>query len=161
MADLAGRSGVSKAMIAKIESCAASPTAALLAKLSGAFQLSLSTLLAGAEGGGRLTRRDEQPTWRDPETGYLRRAVSAPGARGAEIVEVELPPGARVKTPASSHAFLIHQILTFSGSLRFHEGETVHELRPGDWLELGAPVDCAYENAGDEPCRYLVILVRI
>jgi transcriptional regulator with XRE-family HTH domain len=161
MAALAARSGVSKAMIAKIEGGAASPTAALLARLSGAFQLSLSTLLAGAEGGGgRLLRRGQQPTWNDPATAYLRRAVSAPGARGAEIVEVELPAGARVDTPASSHAFLIHQILVLAGALRFHEGEAVHELAAGDWLELGEPTDCAYENASAKPCRYLVILVR-
>jgi len=55
LADLAERSGVSKAMISKIERAEASPTAALLGRLSGAFGLTMSTLLARAErGGGRL-----------------------------------------------------------------------------------------------------------
>ncbi len=162
MADLAERSGVSKAMIAKIESCAASPTAALLGKLSGAFGLSLSTLLARAEGAtARRVPRQEQQTWTDPETGYVRRAVTPPGARGAEIVEATLPPGTRVSFPASSYAFLRHQILVLSGALRFVEGGVVHELEQGDSLELGEPVDCSYENPSDRPCRYLVILVRI
>lgn len=162
MADLAERSGVSKAMIAKIEACAASPTAALLGKLSGAFGLSLSTLLARAEGAAaRHARRDEQQTWTDPETGYVRRAVSPPGARGAEVVEATLPPGARIAYPASAYAFLRHQIVALSGALRFTEGGVVHELAEGDSLELGEPADCSYENPADRPCRYLVILVRI
>jgi transcriptional regulator with XRE-family HTH domain len=162
MADLAARSGVSKAMIAKIESGAASPTAALLGKLSGAFGLSLSTLLARAEGAAaRLIRRDQQQTWTDAESRYERRAVSPPGARGAEIVEVTLPPDARVAFPASSYAFLRHQILVLSGALRFTEGTTIHDLGEGDLLELGEPTGCAYENPDDRACRYLVILTRI
>lgn len=162
MADLAARSGVSKAMIAKIESGAASPTAALLGKLSGAFGLSLSLLLARAEGAlGRHVRRKDQETWTDPETGYLRRTVSPPTARGAEIVEITLPPKARVAYPASAYAFQRRQILVLSGALTFVEGGAIHELGEGDLLELGEPADCAYENKAAEPCRYLVILVRI
>ena len=49
LAGLAERSGVSKAMISKIERGEASPTAALLGRLSGACGLSMSTLLARAE----------------------------------------------------------------------------------------------------------------
>ena len=41
LAELAERSGVSKAMISKIERDEVSPTAALLGRLSGAFGLSL------------------------------------------------------------------------------------------------------------------------
>src|SRR3954470_4974416 len=74
---LADRSGVSKAMISKIERGEASPTATLLGRLSGAFGLTLSTLLARAEdGGGRLWRAADQPQWRDPASGYIRRQVS-------------------------------------------------------------------------------------
>src|SRR5436305_735088 len=57
LAALAAKSGVSKAMISKIERGEASPTATLLGRLSGAFGLTLSTLLARAEhAGGRLVR---------------------------------------------------------------------------------------------------------
>src|SRR6476646_1353514 len=78
--DLADRSQVSKAMISKIERAEASPTAALLGRLSGAYGLTLSTLLAEAEStrSGPL-RQADQPVWRDPATGYLRRQVAAPG----------------------------------------------------------------------------------
>ena len=42
LADLSERSGVSKAMISKIERGEASPTATVLGKLSGAFGMALS-----------------------------------------------------------------------------------------------------------------------
>jgi transcriptional regulator with XRE-family HTH domain len=67
LADLAERSGVSRAMISKIERSEASPTAALLGRLSGAFGLTLSSLLARAElHSGRVLRANEQPQWKDP-----------------------------------------------------------------------------------------------
>src|SRR5882762_4247149 len=72
LADLAERSGVSKAMISKIERGEVSPTAVILLRLAGAFDLTLAGLLLRAEGEGkRLSRAAEQPVWRDPETGYL------------------------------------------------------------------------------------------
>ncbi len=65
---LAQASGVSRAMIAKIERGDVQPTAALLARLSGAFGMTLSELVASAEGvPDRLSRREHQPVWRDPE----------------------------------------------------------------------------------------------
>src|SRR5579871_4735492 len=76
LADLADRSGVSKAMISKIEREEVSPTAVILVRLAGAFDLTLAGLLLRAEGAGdRLSRATEQPLWRDPETGYLRRQI--------------------------------------------------------------------------------------
>src|ERR1700747_3409460 len=68
LADLAERSGVSRASISKIERGEASPTAVILVRLSGAFDLTPAGLLLRAEGAGkRLSRAAEQPVWRDPE----------------------------------------------------------------------------------------------
>lgn len=157
---LAGRSGVSRAMIGKIERGEAQPTAVLLGRLSCALGITLSELVARAERpGSRLARVAEQPTWTDPDTGYRRRAVSAPGG-GAELVEVEFPAGAEVSFAADSFVFAHHQIWVLDGHLRFHEGEQVHELDAGDCLTLGAPAPCTYQNPTERPCRYLVVLVR-
>ncbi|MBV9522445.1 MAG: helix-turn-helix transcriptional regulator, partial [Alphaproteobacteria bacterium] len=72
LTDLAQRSGVSRAMINKVERGEASPTASLLGRLSGAFGLTLSTLLARTETNraGRLVRAGDQARWTDPATGY-------------------------------------------------------------------------------------------
>src|SRR6187551_2297574 len=76
LADLAERSGVSKATISKIERGEMSPTAVTLVRLAGAFDLTLAGLLVRAEGGAeRLSRAADQMVWRDPATGYRRRQV--------------------------------------------------------------------------------------
>src|SRR5215831_8711645 len=75
VAELAATSGVSRAMISKIERAEASPTASLLVKVAAAFGLPLSLLLARAEGeASRLSRAADQQCWQDPESGYRRRA---------------------------------------------------------------------------------------
>src|ERR1700755_3496134 len=72
LADLAERSGVSRATISKIERAEVSPTAVVLVPFAGAFDLTLAGLMLRAEGQGeRLTRASDQPVWSDPETGYL------------------------------------------------------------------------------------------
>lgn len=160
-ADLAEQSGVSRAMIGKIERGDAQPTAALLGRLSAALGLTLSELVARAEGGERrLVRRAEQRVWTDPDSGYVRRAVSPSAGGPIELVEVELPVDAYVAYPAGSYAFLHHQIWVLRGRLRFHEGQSVHDLAVGDCLQLGPPADCAYENVSRHSCRYLVALAR-
>ncbi len=161
VAALADASGVSRAMIAKVERGAAQPTAVLLGRLAGALGLTLSQLVACAEGEERqVARRDEQPVWTDPATGYVRRAVT-PGTGGPlELIEVDLPPGARIGFPAATYAGTHHQVWVLAGRLRFEEGPQVHDLGPGDCLRLGPAQDCAYVNDSDDACRYLVCLVR-
>ena len=157
---LAARSGVSRAMIAKIERGVAQPTAVLLGRLSAALGMTLSELVARAEGnGGRLARLAEQPRWTDPDTGYLRRAVS-PAGSPLELVEVELPPGTKVSFAADTYAFIQQQIWLLEGRLHFREGAVEHELAAGDCLQLGRPADCTFHNPTRKPCRYLVALTR-
>lgn len=187
MTDLAEASGVSRAMINRIERGESSPTATVLGKLSGAFQLSISALLAepepepvvepepepepeceselesepepGLPPANAPRRSASIPQWRDPETGYRRRQISG-SQFPASVAEIRLPPGARVPYPAAAFAFVRHLIWVLSGTLTFHQGSTVHELGPGDTLELGAPVACAYQNTTDAECRYVVVVIR-
>lgn len=166
VAALAEASGVSRAMISKVERAEASPTAALLGRLSGALGVTVSTLLSRAEAqeaGGRLARATEQAVWTDPATGYVRRALSPPGAE-PELVLVELPPEAEVPYPAASYGFLRGQcVWALSGSLLIREGTTETLLRTGDTLafDLSAPRDCAFRNPSTaEVSRYVVALAR-
>jgi transcriptional regulator with XRE-family HTH domain len=162
IADLAERSGVSRAMISKIERDEASPTAALLGRLSGAFGLTLSTLLQRFEGEGeRLRRVGDQPVWRDPETGYLRRQISPVAQTPLELTEVTLPAGARVAMPAASYAFIRQLIWVREGALRFDEGAVTHRLQAGDCLALGPPQECAFVNESDAGCTYVVAVARL
>jgi transcriptional regulator with XRE-family HTH domain len=158
---LAEASGVSRAMIAKVERGEAQPTAALLARLSGALGLTLSELIARAEGDDRrVARAAEQVVWADPDSGYRRRAISPPLGGPLELVEVELPAGADVPMAADTYVFIHQQVWVLEGHLRFHEGELIHELDAGDCLALGAPAPCRFVNPTDRPCRYLVALSK-
>lgn len=158
LSELAERAGVSRAMIHKIERAESSPTATLLARLSGAFGISMSTLIARAElQEGKLLRFASQPVWRDPQTQYLRRHVSPRSDLPIDMVQVELPGGSNVPMPASSYALARQLIWLQSGELVFLEGDTRHEMRAGDCLELGPPNDCRFINESSEPCVYLVV----
>lgn len=160
LTQLAERAAVSRAMIHKVERGDSSPTANLLAKLSGAFGLSMSTLMARAEiSQGRLLRRANQPVWTDPATGYVRRHVSPQSDMPVDLVQVTLPAGKEVPMPASAYAFLRQMIWVLDGALVFVEGEVVHEMQAGDCLELGPPADCIFRNASAAPCTYAVVLL--
>jgi transcriptional regulator with XRE-family HTH domain len=179
---LAAASGVSRAMISKIERGESSPTAVVLGKLSAALELSISELLAPApvggvpggpasagrdtdvgagapRGGGVVRRAADTPEWRDPETGYLRRQVSTPRFPAA-VTEVTLPPGARVPYPAGAYAFIAQLVLVLSGQLTLTDGPGRHVLAAGDTFELGEPRPREFRNDSAEDCRYLVVVTR-
>jgi transcriptional regulator with XRE-family HTH domain len=158
---LAELSGVSRAMIGKIERGDAQPTAALLGRLSAALGMTLSELVADAERDDRrLVRAADQPTWTDPATGYHRRAISPAAGAPLELVEVDLPAGAEISYPADTYTFIHQQIWVLEGRLSFREDTVDHELDPGDCLQLGPPAPCTIANRTRKPCRYLVALTR-
>jgi transcriptional regulator with XRE-family HTH domain len=161
MDELSKRAGVSRAMISKIERQECSPTATVLGHLSGAFGMSMSTLLANAEAqGGRLLKFAEQQVWTDPASGYVRRSVSPVAGAPLQLVEMELPPLTKLTFPASAYSFLHQQIWILSGRLLFAEGSAVHDMRKGDCLQLGPPEECTFENpSGSVSCRYLVAVI--
>jgi transcriptional regulator with XRE-family HTH domain len=160
LADLAERSGVSKAMISKIEREEVSPTAVILVRLAGAFDLTLAGLLLRAEGQGRLTRSSEQPIWRDPKTGYLRKQVFNRPDHPLEIVEVELPARQQIVLPASSYAHIRQAVWLRTGNLVIIEAGERHLLEPGDCLGFGPPSEVTFANETGAPCAYVVILAR-
>jgi transcriptional regulator with XRE-family HTH domain len=161
LTELAEKSAVSRAMIHKIERGDSSPTATLLGKLSGAFGLSMSTLMARAEmHQGRLLKKEDQPVWVDPQTGYERRHISPKSDLPLDLVRIELPAGAEVSMPASVYAFARQLIWILDGNLVFLEGDTRHGMSAGDCLELGPPTDCVFKNESERPCIYAVIVLR-
>ncbi len=156
---LAERAGVSRAMIQKIEQAVSSPTATLLARLAGAFGLSMSTLIARAEQDeSRLLRRERQQLWQDPATGYLRRHLSPRSTVPLDMVEIILPEHQSVAMPADSYEGASHYIWLLEGELTFLEGEQTHQMATGDCLLLGSQAtECQFSNPHPQPCRYLVV----
>ena len=161
LAELAERSGVSKATISKIERAEVSPTTVVLVRLASAFDLTLAGLMLRAEGQmERLTRAAEQPVWRDPETGYLRKQVFIRPDHPLEIVSVELPAGQRVVLPASSYALIRQAVWVQAGRLVIIEAGERHALEAGDCLGFGSPSEVTFANDTTAPCSYVVVLAR-
>ena len=161
LADLAESSGVSKATISKIERSEVSPTAVVLVRLANAFDLTLAGLMLRAEAQAeRVSRAAEQPVWRDPETGYLRRQVFNRPDHPIEIIRVEMPAKQRVTLPASSYAHIRQILWVLSGALVITEAGQRHELGTGDCLGFGPPSEVTFANETAAPCTYVVALAR-
>jgi transcriptional regulator with XRE-family HTH domain len=160
LGELSQRSGVSRAMLSKIERCEASPTATILMRIATAFDTTLAGLLSEKASVPRYLRTGEQPTWIDPASGYRRRQVYLSARLPLELVEVLLPPGAVVSAPASAYALIRQVLWVLEGKVIIDEGGDPTVLETGDSLEFGAPSDVQFRNESGRPCRYLVAVVR-
>lgn len=158
--ELAARSGVSRAMISRIERRTSSPTAGLLAKLVDALGVTLSALMTPPRAEGHaINRRDEQMQWQDPASGYGRRLVSPPGPGDeAEILAIDLPAGARVAYPAAQRMHYDQQVLVLQGQLQVWVGAELVDLGPGDCLRMPLDEPHAFVNPTRRPTRYLVVV---
>src|SRR5919106_6297810 len=76
--EIAARTGVSRAMISRIERGEVHASAVVLDKLCAGLGISLSELFAH-DAASPLLRRADQPVWQDPASGYLRREVAPAG----------------------------------------------------------------------------------
>jgi transcriptional regulator with XRE-family HTH domain len=158
---LAEVSGVSRAMISKVERGEASPTATVLAKFANAFGVSLSSLFGEAETrqGSPFSPRAAQGEWRDPATGYLRRHVSPRGLGSAmEIVEVSLPAGERVMFDNCAPLPLAQFVWLLEGELEMSVSGVSTGMSPGDCLHMRLDQPIAFHNPGKAPARYAVVI---
>jgi len=160
LAALAAGSGVSKAMISRVERGQSSPTAALLGRLAAGLGVTLTELLvAPAPVPQRLHRHAAQPAWRDPELGYRRRQVAPyDAATGVELVQIELPRGARVAFPRWSGRPYAQRLWMLAGRLRVQYGDEVFELDAGDCLDLAVDRALVFGALGVRGCSYLLVM---
>jgi transcriptional regulator with XRE-family HTH domain len=160
--ELAKRSGVSRSMISLVERAESSPTANVLDKLSASLGVTLASLFAPEERGeaAPFTRRADQPEWRDPETGYLRRNLSPPGlASSIELVEVVLPAGTRVAYDSGFRVPCVdQQVWVLEGAIEVSVGENLHRLAAGDCLAMRLDRPIAFRNRSRKPTRHLMAL---
>lgn len=159
---LAGRAGVSRSMISLIERGESSPTASVLHRLATGLGTTLASLFAEEKRSeaSPLARRADQPAWRDPESGYLRRNLSPPGFPSpVELVEVVLPPGARVAYDGVPRSVGIgQQIWVLEGVVEVTAGTDNYGLAVGDCLAMRVDRPTAFRNPTDRPTRYVVAL---
>jgi len=158
---LAAKSNVSRAMLSLIERGETSPTATLLDKVATALNVSLAALFEDTSAQpSPVSRRNDHASWRDPETGYVRRNISpANHPSSIQIVEVTLPASARIAYDNGPRDFRIHQqIWIRKGRVEITVGDVTHHLGSDDCLamELGAPT--VFCNRTRVDARYIVVL---
>jgi transcriptional regulator with XRE-family HTH domain len=160
--ELAKQSGVSRSMISLIERAESSPTASVLDKLAASLGVTLAALFAEQERPDAvpLARRADQPEWRDPATAYLRRNLSPPAFPSPiELVEVILPPGARVAYDTASRLSIVdQQVWLLEGDIEVSVAHRIHCLAAGDCLAMRVDRPISFHNRATEAARYLVAL---
>lgn len=157
---LARHSGVSRSMISLIERGEASATAVVLDKLAASLGVSLAALFDDPQAAASpVARRQDQTQWRDPASGYRRRNLSPPGMAPLQLVEVELPAGARVAYESAVREVPMHQqVWVLDGSVEVTLGDARHRLEAGDCLAMQLTGPTAYRNPGRKAARYPVAI---
>jgi len=162
---LAIRSGVSRSMISLIERGESSPTAVVLEKLASGVGVMLASLFDAPAGAAQtsadpVARRDEQPQWQDPASGYRRRNVSPQGVpHPMRIVDVHFPPRARVAFENGPRdAPMLQQVWVLEGAIDVTVGETRYRLREGDCLAMQLDRPTMFHNPTRKAARYAVVI---
>jgi transcriptional regulator with XRE-family HTH domain len=163
---LASKTGVSRSMISLIERGESSPTAAVLDKLAAGLGVPLASLFDAPSAAvqtpsGPIARRDDQPQWQDPASGYMRRNVSPSGVpQPMQIVEVNFPPGRRVAFEAATREMRVYQqVWMLEGAMDITLGTERHRLREGDCLAMQLEGPTMFHNPARKPARYAVVIV--
>jgi transcriptional regulator with XRE-family HTH domain len=159
--ELAERSGVSRAMISKVERGEKNPTLVVAAKVAEGLETTLSELL-GTEERRKIivVHRERQMVMRDPETGFERQLLSPSlGGRAVEFIRNIVP------RESTSGEFLPHRrgveeyVVVEKGRLRAIIGGEEYLLEEGDALYFEADVSHRFDNAGDGECSYYLVIV--
>jgi transcriptional regulator with XRE-family HTH domain len=160
---LADRSGVSRSMISLIERGETSATAVVLDRLATGLGVTLASLFDPPDDlpqSGPVTRRQDQPEWRDPASGYVRRNVSPPGVpQPMRIVEVHFPPRARVAFENTPRGAPVHQqIWVLAGEMEVTVGDERYRLREGDCLAVQVDRPTMFHNPTRSAARYALVI---
>jgi transcriptional regulator with XRE-family HTH domain len=159
---MAARCDVSRSMISLIERGESSPTAVILEKIATGLNVPLASLFeASAIEESPVARRDEQPLWRDPQSGYVRRNVSPAGSSSPiRIVEVSFPAGAHVAYETRRREPRIYQqVWVLEGAIVVTLGDESHRLEEGDCLAMLLDRPTSFRNDTHQEARYAVVIV--
>ncbi len=158
---LAAKCDVSRSMLSLVERGESSPTAVVLEKIATGLGVPLASLFDDASAPVEPVSRSEQRTsWRDPQSGYMRRNISpANFPSPIQIVEVVLPPGARVAYETGAREVSIHQqIWVQEGTLEVTLGGLTHRLSEDDCLAMQLNEPTSFRNRTHRPARYIVVV---
>ncbi len=157
---LAEKSGVSRAMISKLERGEKNPTLVIAAKLAEGLEVTLSQL-AGMEGRREVVvvPKGRRMTMQDPETGFERQLLSPSFAgRGLEFVRNVIPEGATSGEFPPHKKGVEEYIVVERGRMRAVLYGEEYVLEEGDSLYFEADVAHRFDNVGEGECSYYLVI---
>jgi transcriptional regulator with XRE-family HTH domain len=158
---LAATCDVSRSMLSLVERGESSPTAVVLEKIATGLGIALAGLFDDASApASPLSRRAGRTTWRDPQSGYLRRNISpANYPSPVQLVEVVLPAGARVAYESGARDVSLHQQLWIQdGAIEVTVGKVTYRLAKDDCLAMQLDEPITFRNRTRKTARYIVAL---
>ncbi|KGD89981.1 XRE family transcriptional regulator [Achromobacter sp. RTa] len=159
--ELAGRAGVSRATLSRLENAEVSATAGALGKLCAAYGLTMSRLMLMVEDEfAPLVPQQAQAVWVDDSAGFRRRSVSPPARQLAgEVLACELAAGARISYERSPRPGLEHHLLMLEGELAMTVDGQAYRLAPGDCLRYQLFGASEFSTPPHSGARYLLFIV--
>jgi transcriptional regulator with XRE-family HTH domain len=157
---LAERSGVSRAMISKLERGEKNPTLVVAAKVAEGLGVSLSQLV-GIEARRQVVvvPRELRMTMRDPDTGFERQLLSPSfGGRGLEFVRNVVPEGSTSGEFPPHRRGVEEYVVVEKGRLRAVLGGEEYVLDEGDAAYFEADVSHRFDNVGEGECSYYLVI---
>lgn len=161
--DLARRSGVSRAMLSKIERGAASPTIGLLCKITSALSVPLTRLVAEPEGQlRRVIRKAEMRPLADTVSGVTRTSLSTELVEwGLELVRYDLPPGGTTGDCGGCACGIREICHVGAGQIEIVCGGTTQTLPAGDsFVYEGTGEGYRITNPGREAATFYLVIDR-
>lgn len=158
---LADASGVSRAMLSKIERGEKNPTLVVAAKIAQALRVGVTDLMGVAEKRRAIVLIPEsrRMIFRDPETGFERQLLSPTfESRHVEFVRHVIPKGASSGELPPYKRGTEKYLVVEQGKLRVViEGEECL-LNEGDALFFEADAPHRFDNAGKGVCSYYLVV---
>jgi transcriptional regulator with XRE-family HTH domain len=158
---LAAKCSVSRSMISRVERGESSATAVVLEKIATGLGVPLAALFEDSSApASPISRGRDRTTWRDPQSGYVRRNIS-PGnfASPIRIVEVRFPPGASVAYETGARDVSLHQqIWVQEGTIEVMLGGVAYRLSDDDCLAMQLNEPTTFHNPTRKVARYIVVL---
>ena len=155
---LAARSGVSRAMLSKVERGENTPTITVVLKVASALEIGAAELI-GVEPATRAVKvpASSRISFVDPETGFERQLFPAFEDAPVEFMRHVIPPGAGSGDLPAHASAPEKYVLMEKGRLRVTVGTEEHLLDPGDLFHFRGDVPHRFDNAGRGVCAYYLI----
>ena len=163
LVELGRHTGLSPALLSKIERGQLFPTLPTLLRIALVFSVGLDYFFSGARDKpvAAVVRRKDRIRFREkpdgPDVAYEFESLDFPAVERkmsaflAEFNEVALEKARRHSHPGGEFLYVL------SGSLEMHVGEGVYDLHDGDSMYFDSSVPHAYRRRGAKPCSAIVV----